>query len=152
MLHQDRKHYTIKELSDAYSVTARTLRHYEDQGLLSPKREGQNRIYREADRVRLDWILRGRRVGFSLSEIGEMLDLYHVDDGRMTQRAVTMDRCKDRIKTLKAQRDDINATIKELEGFYALLNDLVMDKPSGKWVSQKTGEPVSTYQPQQPNS
>lgn len=149
MLHTKSKHYTIKQLSDAYSVTARTLRHYEDQNLLSPRREGQNRIYSEADRVRLDWILRGRRVGFSLSEIGEMLDLYHLNDGRSTQRAVTMDRCKDRIETLKAQRDDINATISELEGFYRLISDMVRDETTGKWVSPETGEPISTYQPQQ---
>lgn len=139
--------YTIKELSSEYQVTARTLRHYEDEGLLSPDRVGQNRIYGETDRVRLGWILRGRRVGFSLAEIGEMLDLYDLGDGRETQRTVTVEKCRTRIEALKAQRADIDATINELEGFYSLINNLIRDEKSGKWVHADTGEPVLTYVP-----
>lgn len=144
---QIKKSYSIQEMSAEYSVTPRTLRYYEDQGLLSPERDGQLRIYHESDRVRLDWILRGRRVGFSLSEIGEMLDLYDLGDGRKTQRVVTIQHCDNRIKALEEQRDDINATIKELEGFRSLLSSLEHDEQTGKWVHAETGEPVASYTP-----
>lgn len=140
--------YSIKELSSAYDVTARTLRYYEDQGLLSPERDGQHRIYRNADRVRLAWILRGRRVGFSLAEIGEMLDLYDLGDGRQTQRAVTLARCEERIRALKAQRDDLNATLKELQGFSTLISNGVRDQSTGTWIHAETGEPLASYGPQ----
>lgn len=139
--------YTIKELACDYGITARTLRHYEEQGLISPERQGQHRIYRHGDRVRLAWILRGKRVGFSLHEIGEMLDLYEIGDGREKQRAVTVDRCRHRIDDLKAQRDDINATIDELEEFCDLISNLKRS-PNGKgWLRRDTGEPLSTYSP-----
>lgn len=143
----DTKTYSIKELACDFGVTPRTLRHYEDQGLISPERQGQNRIYSAEDRVRLAWILRGKRVGFSLSEIGEMLDLYNVGDGRETQRAVTVDRCRDRIRALEAQRDDINATIDELQEFCELIANLIRDKDRGLWVRRDTGEPLGKYQP-----
>jgi DNA-binding transcriptional MerR regulator len=139
--------YSIKELSEAYKVTPRTLRHYEEQGLLAPERDGQSRIYHETDRVRLAWILRGRRVGFSLSEIGKMLDLYDMGDGRETQRAVTVDHCKARIEDLKAQRNDINATINELESFCTLISSMVRDETSGIWRHRETGEPAAAYIP-----
>jgi len=139
--------YTIKQLSSDYGVTARTLRYYENQGLLSPERDGQHRIYNAADRARLAWILRGRRVGFSLAEIGEMLDLYDLGDGRETQRAVTLDRCEERIKALKAQRDDLNATLKELQGFSTLIRNVVRDDQTGNWIHAETGEPLASYGP-----
>ncbi len=139
--------YTIKELACDFGVTPRTLRHYEEQGLISPERQGQNRIYHQDDRVRLAWILRGKRVGFSLSEIGEMLDLYNLDDGRETQRAVTVSRCRDRIKALEAQRDDINATIDELQEFCELISNLVRDKENDTWLRRDTGTPLQKYEP-----
>ena len=139
--------YTIKELACDFGVTPRTLRHYEDQGLISPERRGQNRIYHTEDRVRLAWILRGKRVGFSLNEIGEMLDLYDLGDGRETQRAVTVDRCRDRIRALEAQRDDINATIDELQEFCELISNLVRDNDTGQWLRRDTGEPLMNYAP-----
>ena len=138
---------SIKELACDFGVTPRTLRHYEDQGLISPERQGQNRIYSAEDRVRLAWILRGKRVGFSLSEIGEMLDLYDLGDGRETQRAVTVDRCRDRIRALEAQRDDINATIEELQEFCELISNLVRDKKEGQWLRRDTGQPLRKYEP-----
>lgn len=143
----DNRTYSIKELACDFGVTPRTLRHYEDQGLIAPERQGQNRIYSAEDRVRLAWILRGKRVGFSLSEIGEMLDLYNVGDGRETQRAVTVDRCRDRIRALEAQRDDINATIEELQEFCELIANLIRDKDRGLWVRRDTGQPLGKYQP-----
>ncbi len=141
------RQFTIKELSSEFDVTPRTLRYYEDQGLLSPERNGQHRIYSIADRVRLAWILRGRRVGFSLAEVGEMLDLYDLGDGRETQRSVTLQRCNERIKALEAQREDINATLKELQGFSALISNMVRDDQTGQWIHAETGEPVATFGP-----
>lgn len=134
--------YTIKDLAAEFEVTSRTLRHYEEQGLLLPERSGQTRIYSEADRARLSWILRGRRVGFSLSEIGEMLALYDLGDGRITQRQVTLQRCRARISDLEAQRDDIDATIRELGDFCDLLEHIVFNADTEAWVHEDSGKPV----------
>src|SRR3954453_19500622 len=83
------KTYTITHLCEEFGVTPRALRFYEDEGLISPRRQGLSRVYSWRDRARLAWILRGKRVGFSLSEIREMIDLYDVDDGRVAQRRLT---------------------------------------------------------------
>lgn len=133
--------YSIKELACDFGVTPRTLRHYEEQGLISPERQGQNRIYHAEDRVRLAWILRGKRVGFSLLEIGEMLDLYDLGDERKTQQSVTVERCRSRISALEAQRDDINATIDELQEFCDLISNLKRSQ-DGTWLRRDTGEPL----------
>ncbi len=113
--------YTITQLCDEFGVTARALRFYEDEGLISPQRQGLSRIYSWRDRARLAWILRGKRVGFSLNEIREMLDLYDLGDQRRTQRLVTIDKCKQRIAALKRQKADIDATVHDLENFVAQL-------------------------------
>ncbi len=141
------KTYSIQDLATEFQITPRTLRHYEEQGLISPERQGQNRIYHLADRARLAWILRGKRVGFSLSEVGEMLDLYDIGDGRQTQREVAEGRCRNRIQALKAQRDDINATIVELEGFCDLLSNIKRCEKTGKWVDIETGAEMSSFKP-----
>ena len=117
----DRESFTIGDLSEEFGVTARALRFYEDEGLIAPARRGTARIYAHRDRARLAWILRGKRVGFSLGEIREMIDLYDVGDGRHTQRAVTAERCRQRIAALAAQKHDIDAAIAELGEFVALL-------------------------------
>ena len=115
------RHFTIGDMCDEFAVTARALRFYEDEQLISPERRGTQRLYSERDRARLAWILRGKRVGFSLADIREMMDLYDLGDHRQTQRTITLQRCHDRITTLGRQREDIDATIAELNDFIALL-------------------------------
>lgn len=113
--------FSISDLCAEFGVTPRALRFYEDEGLISPERRGTQRIYSHADRARLAWILRGKRVGFSLAEIKEMIDLYDVGDGRRVQKQVTLERCRDRIELLENQKRDIDAHIAELQQFVELL-------------------------------
>ena len=119
--HPDRDHFSISDLSAEFGVTARALRFYEDEQLISPERRGTARIYSQRDRARLAWILRGKRVGFSLAEIREMIDLYDVGDGRQVQKAVTIERCRERVGALASQKRDIDAAIAELTDFITLL-------------------------------
>ena len=119
--HLGRDQFSITDLSTEFGVTARALRFYEDEGLISPSRRGLSRIYSKRDRARLAWILRGKRVGFSLGEIRELLDLYDIGDGRRAQRSATIARRRDRIAMLAAQKHDIDAAIAELSQFIALL-------------------------------
>ena len=106
--------YTIRQLTKEFSVTARTLRFYEDEGLIAPERRGQTRIYATRDRARIILILRGRRVGFSLAEIREILDLYGVHDGGVAQLVHSRKKFNERIQTLGRQKIDIEESLNEL--------------------------------------
>jgi len=117
---KDRQTYGISDLSEEFGITARALRFYEDEGLITPQRRGLARIYSRRDRARLAWILRGKRVGFSLAEIREMIDLYDAGENQDAQRRAAIARCTDRIDQLRRQRDDIDAAIAELTDFIAL--------------------------------
>ncbi|SMC86158.1 MerR family transcriptional regulator [Primorskyibacter flagellatus] len=106
---------TIREMCDAFDVTPRALRFYEAKELLFPIREGQKRLFTHRDRARLKLILRGKRFGFSLEEIRQLLDLYHVGDQQQTQLTRTVEIAKDRLDDMIRQRDELNSAIAELD-------------------------------------
>ncbi len=106
---------TIREMCDAFQVTPRTLRFYEAKELLFPIREGQKRLFTRSDRARLKLILRGKRFGFSLEEIRQLLDLYNMGDAQLTQLSRTFDVAKDRLRDMEEQRDELNKAIEDLK-------------------------------------
>lgn len=111
--------YTVGELASELNVTARALRFYEDRGLIQPRRAGQNRIYTRRDRGRLILILRGKRLGFSLQDIKEWLDLYDVDPLHVAQSKHLAKRVEVRLRRLEQQRHDLEATLAELHAIQA---------------------------------
>src|SRR5690606_41430091 len=111
--HLGREQYSITDLSTEFGVTARALRFYEDEGLISPSRKGLSRIYSKRDRARLAWLLRAKRTGFSLADTREMIDLYDVGDGRKPPRPVTTAKSPERIALPRRQRDAIGQALDE---------------------------------------
>ncbi|MCP4989172.1 MAG: MerR family DNA-binding transcriptional regulator [Colwellia sp.] len=108
------KKYSISELSKEFDITTRSIRFYEDQGLITPARKGQTRIYNQRDKVRLKLILRGKRLGFSLAEVGRLFELYDVDKTSAKQLSSMMSLISDKKNDLKQQLEDINAVLIEL--------------------------------------
>ncbi len=105
---------TIREMCDAFDVTPRTLRFYESKELLFPVREGQKRLFTRRDRARLKLILRGKRFGFSLEEIRQLLELYDMGDQQHTQLARTYDIARERLADMERQRDELTEAIDDL--------------------------------------
>jgi DNA-binding transcriptional MerR regulator len=106
---------TIREMCDAFDVTPRTLRFYEAKELLFPIREGQKRLFTRRDRARLKLILRGKRFGFALEDIRQLLDMYHVEDKQQTQLTRTFELAVKRLREMETQRNDLNLAIDELK-------------------------------------
>ena len=129
-LRRPHRTFTIRQLCLEFKCTPRALRFYEDKGLLAPARDGLNRVYSYKDRARLVLILQGKRVGLALAEIGEILDLYEVDDGGAQQAAKSLRKFQERIVALENQKIDIDGAIKELKaGCEAMEQRLAKTRP-----------------------
>ena len=109
------KFWNIREMCDEFDVTPRTLRFYESKELLFPERQGQKRLFTKKCRGRLKLILRGKRFGFSLEDIRQLLEMYDMGDQQQTQLLRTYELATDKLTDLKKQRDEIEKTIKELQ-------------------------------------
>ncbi|MCC5981126.1 MAG: MerR family DNA-binding transcriptional regulator [Oceanicaulis sp.] len=120
--------YSIRDLAASFGVTPRALRFYEQQGLITPRRKGATRLYTAADRARLILILRGKRVGFSLAEIKEMLDLEATQHASRAHLEGSIERFRARIEDLKRQRDDIDEAISELEAGCTWMEERLNDR------------------------
>ncbi|MCF5871202.1 MerR family transcriptional regulator [Aeromonas veronii] len=107
--------YSISELAHEFDVTPRTIRYYEDEGLLTPQREGQTRIYSHKDKIRLKLTLRGKRLGFSLAEIRELFDMYDTDKSSKTQLHSMIQLIEAKRGALRQQLEDIQMVMAELE-------------------------------------
>jgi DNA-binding transcriptional MerR regulator len=107
--------WTISHLADEYAVTLRTLRHYEALGLLTPERRGTTRIFHRRDRIRLELILRGRRMGFSLDEIARIVNMYDEQPGEAGQLEYLLDQIEVRREELARMRADIDQTERDLD-------------------------------------
>ncbi|MGR3639310.1 MerR family transcriptional regulator [Alterinioella nitratireducens] len=118
---------TIREMCDAFDVTPRTLRFYESKELLFPIRDGQKRLFTRRDRARLKLILRGKRFGFSLEEIRQLLELYHVGDQQETQLKRTLEVAQTRLEDLEQRRTELDAAISEMKSQMDLVRDMLGD-------------------------
>ncbi len=131
--------YSITELCREFEITPRTLRFYEQKGLLAPARRGWTRIFSYRDRGRLKLILRGKRVGFSLEEIREMLDLYNLRDGQLTQLQVASKKMRQRLDALRRQRIEIEEAIADLERTCDIVDGMLRERQQQDAVPPKTG-------------
>ena len=122
--------FTIGDLSREFDVTLRTLRFYEDKGLLNPTRDGTNRIYSRRDRGRLKLVLMGKKVGFSLMEIKEMLELYDLKDGQVQQMQLALRKFNEQIGILERQKVDIEKALDELRRTVNVVTGMLRQKES----------------------
>ena len=109
--------YSISDLAREFGVTTRTIRHYEEQGLITPARQGLSRVFSARDRVRLKLALRGKRLGFSLNEIKELFDLYDLSKDERHQIEVFLEKLEKRKALLEQQREDIEVMLSEVDFF-----------------------------------
>ena len=120
--------WSISQMCRDYDVTPRTLRFYEQKELLAPARRGWTRIFNYRDRARLKLILRGKRAGFSLDEIKEMLDLYNLRDGKQKQLEVASTKMRERLGALKDQRVELEEAIGDLENTINVIDGMLKEK------------------------
>lgn len=128
--------FTISQLAHEFGVTTRTIRHYEDQGLLTPKRDGLSRIFSNRDRVRLKLALRGKRLGFTLQEIRELFDLYDLAKDERTQLEMFVAKLDRRRAQLEQQREDVEVMLNEIN-FFANQCRRLLDAPQSSDVAAK---------------
>ena len=128
-------HYTISQLAEEFQVTTRTIRHYEDEGLLSPQREGTNRLFSNRDRVRLKLALRGKRLGFSLADIRELFNLYDLARDEKQQWHEFLAKLERRRTMLEQQREDIDVMLIEISFFEHQCRKQLLSE------SQRSGKP-----------
>ena len=121
--------FTISELAREFGVTTRTIRFYEDEGLLSPMREGTNRVFSQRDRVRLKLALRGKRLGFTIAEIRELFELYDVSRDEHKQLEEFLARLERRRAHLEQQREDIEIMLREIDFFANQCRRLLRSEP-----------------------
>ena len=107
--------YSVSELADELGVTPRAIRFYETKGLIKPRRAGTTRVYTHRDRARMQLILRGKRLGFTLADIREYLDLYDVDPSKVKQVKLLLGKIERRVSELEQQREDLETTLMELD-------------------------------------
>jgi DNA-binding transcriptional MerR regulator len=129
------KTFTISELAREFNVTPRALRFYEDKALLSPTRDGMNRVYSGRDRARLKLILQGKSVGFSLTDIREMLDLYTLE-GHRAQLKLSLKKSREQIVNLERQREDIEAALETLRAGVRWAEEKLAELGPGHEVEQ----------------
>ncbi|PHS19197.1 MAG: MerR family transcriptional regulator [Kangiella sp.] len=114
--------YSISELSKEFEITPRSIRYYEAEGLISPQRQGSQRVYHRGDLIRLQLILRGKRVGFSLSEIREIINLYDSPKGEQKQTTLLLGKIEERRNALYQQQKDIKTMLSELDRLEIRIN------------------------------
>lgn len=120
--------FTVTQLCREFGVTARALRFYESKGLLHPTRQDTRRRFDHRDRARLALILRGKRFGFSLAEIGELLDLYDTDESQVTQLTRTIETAETRLSEMRRQREELEVGIVELQEQISLVRSILDEK------------------------
>lgn len=123
--------FTITELAKEFSITNRTLRYYEDLGLISPDRKGNRRVYSRRDKSRIRLILMGKKIGLSLEEISEMIELYDLKDGQIPQLRTALTKFNARIDSLESQREEISTAILELSRSRDIIEGLLKSKEEG---------------------
>jgi len=129
--------FTISELAAEFGLTPRTIRFYEDEGLVSPGRSGMNRVYSRRDRARLELICRGKRLGFSLADVKEFLDLYNRDQRQIEQMKYAAGLARQRIEALEVQLEDVKQTLIDLRG----IEKEMVDYLRGQGVAPETDQP-----------
>jgi DNA-binding transcriptional MerR regulator len=133
--------YSISELAKEFALTTRAIRYYEDEGLLAPQRAGRARIYGERERVRIKLILRGKRLGLALSEIAELLDMYEVSRNERGQLSRFLLLLSERRARLLQQKEDIAATLAEIDGLERECRRRLRDAPATGREPGRTATP-----------